>query len=521
MPYVTTTTSLTLRDALLSAIRVGAVLLVATRVTAQGAPPAPYRPNAADEDWTFLKTAPKTDFWDPVKYIPLGREDWSLTLSGELRFRPEGLRVRETATQPPATDNYQLQRYLVGADVRFGPRVRVFAELQSGLIGGKLQSPRPTDKNPLDLHQVFFELRQPVRRNDRLTLVAGRQEIEIGTSRLISASPGLNVKRSFDGVAVSYRTPSMTLVGVGAKLVDMRPGTFDDRPDSGQLFWGVAAGRRGPAFERSELGAYYLGIDRHESFYVQAQGPERRHTVGGKWSGAGPRLDLNYDVLFQWGRFAGAPIRAWAFATETGFRFPSVPWRPRLSVRTDLASGDRDANTPALESFDPLFPGNAYSGAVGLLGPTNLTDFTPALTVSPRPDLTLGVEAPSYWRTSTGDGVYTTDLRVLFEPEAGTGKVRRHQSRGDHGLAAHASPPGAGCHHTVASRWLPGQHVDLRRLWFLLVHGALSVLICVGRVLSASARPGYSRASADAPKRRRREGGRTWLQRRVQKDPPY
>ena len=32
------------------------------------------------------------------------------------------------------------------------------------------------------------------------------------------------------------------------------------------------------------------------------------------------------------------------------------------------------------------------------------------------------MEAPSYWRTSTGDGVYATDLRVLFGPEAGTGK---------------------------------------------------------------------------------------------------
>ena len=346
MPYVTTTTSLTLPDALLKAIRVGAVLLVATRAAAQGAPPAPYRPNAADEDWTFLKTAPKTDFWDPVKYIPLGREDWSLTLSGELRFRPEGFRVRETATRP------SIDRQLPAAAVSdrgrraardARPRVQRAAKRPH-----RRQDPnrhvRPI-KNPFDLHQVFFELRQPVRQNDRLALVAGRQEIEIGSSRLISASPGLNVKRSFDGVALSYRTPSWTPRRRRRhRSSTCGSGIFDDRRDGEQLFWGVAAGRSGPALERSEMGVYYLGIDRDQSFYAQAQGPELRHTVGGKWNGAGPRLDLNYDVLFQWGRFAGAPIRAWAFATETGFRFPSAPWSPRLSVRTDLASGDRDAN---------------------------------------------------------------------------------------------------------------------------------------------------------------------------------
>jgi hypothetical protein len=389
---------------------------------AQPAPQRVYRPNAADEDWTFLKTAPTTDFWDPVKYIALGREDWSLSLSGEFRLRPEGFRIRETAARPSTVDTYALQRYLLGAELRLGPRVRVFGEVQSGLIHGKLASPRPTDRNPIDMHQAFFELRQPVRQNDRLTLIVGRQEIEIGSSRLISASPGLNVKRSFDGVTSSYRTSSWTVAGVVAALVDLRPGTFDDRPIPEQLFWGVAAGRRGPALERSEVGVYYLGIDSEQSVYAQAVGPELRHTVGVKWNGTGTRIDLNYDVVLQWGGFAGAPIRAWAFATETGYRFPSAKWRPRLSIRTDWAAGDRDRSDPRLQSFNPLFPGNAYSGAVGLLGPTNLTDFTPALTVFPRRDLTIGVEAPSYWRTSIGDGVYATDLRVLFPPEIGAGK---------------------------------------------------------------------------------------------------
>ena len=44
------------------------------------------------------------------------------------------------------------------------------------------------------------------------------------------------------------------------------------------------------------------------------------------------------------------------------------------------------------------------------------------MTVSPRRNLTLGVEAPSYWRTSGRDGVYNTNLRVLFGPDAGNGR---------------------------------------------------------------------------------------------------
>ncbi|MGH9145545.1 MAG: alginate export family protein, partial [Vicinamibacterales bacterium] len=181
---------MTWADASLRTILVGVCLLAAANVAAQPAPQRVYRPNAADEDWTFLKTAPKTDPWDSVKYIALGPEDWSLSLSGEFRLRPEGFRIRETAERPSTVDNYALQRYLFGAELRFGRRVRVFGELQSGLLNGKLQSPRPTDRNPIDLHQGFLELRQPVRQSDRLTLIVGRQEIEIGSSRLISASPG-------------------------------------------------------------------------------------------------------------------------------------------------------------------------------------------------------------------------------------------------------------------------------------------------------------------------------------------
>jgi hypothetical protein len=342
-------------------------------------------------------------------------------VSGQLRLRAEGFRVHETDTRASASDNYLLQRYLVGSDVRLGASARVFAEVQSGIINGRLRSPRPTDRNSLDLHQGFVEWRQPIGQR-RLSMKVGRQELTIGSTRLISASPGLNVKRSFDGAAVSYRGSSWTLAGAGARLVGLKSGAFDDQSNSGQLFWGAAFGRRSPRFQRGEVAAYYLGIEREQSLYAQGIGRELRHTVGAKWTGSGSRLVLNYDALVQWGRFAGLPVRAWAFATETAYRIATSGWQPRVSVRADIASGDADAADARLHSFNPLFPGNSYAGAVGLLGPTNLTDLTPAITMTPHPTLTLGIEAPSYWRTSTGDGVYGTDLRLLIRPEAGAGQ---------------------------------------------------------------------------------------------------
>jgi len=396
--------------------------LVATRAVGQDAQVRRYQPNPADEDWSFLATAPNVDPWDPVKYIPLGKNGWFATLNGEIRYRPEGFRIRPSDTRPATIDNYLLQRYLFGSDFIFGKRSRLYVDVQSGIINGSIRSPRPTDGNRVDLHQAFYSWRATRPNGQGFAVNIGRQELSVGSSRLISASPGLNVKRSFDGIEASYRAASWNVVGAAARLVGVEGGVFDDRSTGSHPFWGIAGSRRSPRFQRGELGVYYLGIDRPSSLYYQGVGRERRHTVGLKWTGIGTRGDLNYDALFQWGTFAGGPIRAWAFATETGFRPTLSGWKPRISIRTDIASGDRDPGEPRLQAFNPLFPGNSYSGAVGLFGPTNLTDLTPALTMTPASGLVVGFEMPSYWRTSTADGVYATDQRLLIPPTAGEGK---------------------------------------------------------------------------------------------------
>ena len=82
----------------------------------QTAPVRIYLTNPAEENWSFLKDQSKrADFWDPLKYISLGAEDRFLTLSGEIRFRPEGFRIRGVGDIPSTLDSYFLQRYLLGA----------------------------------------------------------------------------------------------------------------------------------------------------------------------------------------------------------------------------------------------------------------------------------------------------------------------------------------------------------------------------------------------------------------------
>ena len=382
----------------------------------------PYQSNAANEDWSALKDpSTRTDFWDWAKYISFGGDRF-ITLSGEIRYRPEGFRLKGSDTIPHVRDNYLLQRYLFGADVRFGPRFRVFTEVQSGIINGKLGATRPTDQNDLDLHQAFLELRRPPGQDRRFNLRIGRQEMTIGSSRLISASPGLNTKRSFDGARLVFGRGTWTIESAAALLTELSPGTFDDDPLQDVKFWGVAAARSSPRWVRGLIVLYYLGVDSDNAQFAQARGHDRRNTLGLSWRGARGGLDLNDDFIYQFGTFEGSSAAAWAISTETGYRFQRTRWSPRLSLRFNSATGDRDAAQSSLQSFNPLFPGASYAGIMGLFGPTNMTDLTPAITVSPRIGLVIGFEQPNYWRSSVGDGLYNVDLRVMIRPTAGTGR---------------------------------------------------------------------------------------------------
>ncbi len=359
-----------------------------------------------EEDWSALRDPRlRTGLLDRIKYLPIGAsgQHW-LSLGGETRIRYEQFRNPLFGADPPDAGGYLLHRYLLHADVHLGSRVRGFVQIQAALESERTGGPRAFDENALDLHQAFAEI--VLDRGRALGVRLGRQELDFGSSRLVSAREMVNVRQTFDGARILFRSG-----GSRASVWVVRPvlidrGVFDDSADSARALWGASWTRPGALLPGSTATAYYIGLAREGARFDQGTADELRHTLGVRVSGRSGRWDYNIEANGQVGRFGSARIRAWDLASDNGFAFPSLPLRPRLGIRTDVTSGDADPHDPELGTFNPLFPNTAYAGLSGLVGPANSIDVQPSARMFLSPRLSVVGGITFFWRTSTRDGLY-------------------------------------------------------------------------------------------------------------------
>jgi len=94
-------------------------------------------------------------------------------------------------------------------------------------------------------------------------------------------------------------------------------------------------------------------------------------------------------------------------ASETGYRFPTVRLKPRLSAKADISSGDH-SNSKTLGTFNPLFPKGNYFGVLATTGPgpINFIDVHPHVETTFPHGVTVSVDWIFQWRESLQDGVY-------------------------------------------------------------------------------------------------------------------
>lgn len=370
------------------------------------------------EDYSDLRSAPRPQSWPAKwKYIPLSPEgDRYLTIGGEIRQRYEYTGNPQFGADPQDVHGVWLQRYSILSDWQLGKGLRLFAQLTSALETGRAGGPSPVDEDRLAWQNAFADLplyRQPER---GLTLRAGRQEIVLGSGRLVDVREGPDVRRTFDGARALGQVPGWQVSALAVRPRRDRPGVFDDGTNSELGLWGLYA-TGDQLLPLGNIDLYYLGYENDDAVYVQGSGRELRHSLGARIWGADDNWHWNWEALYQFGHFASGDIRAWTLATETAYRWTQSCWQPQLRLSINIASGDKNPDDANLQTFNPLFPRGNYFSEAAVLGPRNFYNFHTFVDLQPTEALALTADLNFFWRLQAEDGLYSPSGQIVRYPD--------------------------------------------------------------------------------------------------------
>lgn len=374
-------------------------------------PPA-FKNNRADENYDYLKDEENNPyekgFADGLKYIALSK-DKSIYLSIGGQYRP---RFENTynINYTSEDEDYYSQRLSLHTNVVLGKYVRIFGELYHGYTSDQA---RLLETDDIDFHQAFVDFKIPTRANQSLSFQLGRQELALGSSRLVGNREGPNIRRSFDLGKVVYKRKKVSIMGFYGKEVNPQFEAFDnefhlfDSEATNPTLWGVGA--QFPINNlNSNLELYYMGFNSETASFSDVFGEETRHSLGLRSYGTlGKRFSYNTEIVYQFGDLGGNTISAFNLETDWKFALINTNWRPTIGIKLDWSTGDRETDDGKLNTFNPLFVNPAIYSLAGVNTPANLTSFHPNITIFPFDKFSIFMDYALFYRTSSADGLYT------------------------------------------------------------------------------------------------------------------
>lgn len=394
-------------------------------VTAKPAVQAPaYTSVRYTEDWSFLKDpANRSDYMDPIKYIPLGEAlggDTYLSFGGTLRERYEYFNNFNFNAGPQDEDGYFLTRILLHADLHVGPYLRFFVQGRSSLEDGRDGGPRPADRDDIDLQQGFVDVKIPYAERFSTTVRAGRQEMWYNShARQFDVGDWSNVRRSFDGVKLvnEYKGDDGYRNQLDAFLLrplQTDPNGFNDGDDT-QALWGlynITALPRLLPKGKTTLDTYVLGL--HQASSPTRSTDSDAYTFGVRLASKPKPFDFDVEAAYQIGQRGDQDIRAFMVGAEAGYTFENVTAAPRPFISLDLASGDGNSSDDTFSTYNPGFGSthgfNEYADIIArrnLISPGVGVDLLFAEKKSWAQRLNLRIQYFMHWRHQDNDSFYT------------------------------------------------------------------------------------------------------------------
>nr|WP_315245620.1 alginate export family protein [uncultured Flavobacterium sp.] len=357
-----------------------------------------------DENYGSLRDSTR-NFYENLKFVPLNSENnFYLSFGGEARYEYVDFNNEDWGRLNIGRNNFLLQRYDLHADLHLGKTFRVFVQLRSALQDGRINGSRGIDEDQLNVQNLFLDVNLYQKEDKKVTVRAGRQELDYGSGRLISVREGPNARLYFTGGKIMYSSARFSVDGFAMMEDEINTGVFDNKISKKRNLWGAYSKIIFP--KAGNLDLYYLGIRRDAAVFEEGIASEQRHTVGTRFWKYGGGFIYNLEAAYQFGSFGSGDINAWTGSIDIGYSFEDIRFKPTINLRNDYISGDKNKGNGSLQTFNPLFPKGGYFGFSPQVGPVNLIDIHPYATMDLLPTLKMQVDVVFNWRFSTQDGIY-------------------------------------------------------------------------------------------------------------------
>jgi len=302
-------------------------------------------------------------------------------------------------------DGYYLNRLRFGLTLDAHPHVQAVFQVQDAQTFAYAVKPAPRNMtNTLDLRVGYLALGTV--KGGPLAVRVGRQDMAFGEGRLIASPEWGNTNRTFDVIRTTTTGPGYKVDTFAGAPVDISQNGFDPKKPGENLFGAYAS------FDKLVPGVIepfaLVRTTRRVAGELGGTGRGVLYTVGGRMVGrikAG--VDYAIDIVAQRGEIAGDPVTAWATHLAFIRTMSHTPWKPRVVVEYNFASGDRNPKDGRRETFDQLYASNhARYGLADAVGWRNMHHAGMTIELTPTKPFKVTTGVQRFFLASLGDGLY-------------------------------------------------------------------------------------------------------------------
>jgi len=371
-----------------------------------------------NDDYSYLETDTSGSVYKRLKYTAIGKNTYH-SIGGELRGQFFYIQNEDWGETGEPDDRYILHRYLLHSDLHLNRKVRTFIQLQ-GSFAYEKSFVSPVDQSSVEFHQAFVEYK-----NDGVMVRLGRQEFQYGSQRLVSVRELPNSRQSFDAINVGLKKNQNAVDFIYGHHVTSQPNSFDEQVGNAIKLWGVYGIKKDLRISNIDL--YYLGLYKKTATFDSLSGREIRHSVGTRIWKSGERWKTDFEAVYQFGKVATNSINAYTISSNSSYTFTNLRLKPEIGLKTELISGNKSYSDKSIETFNPLFPKGAYFGLAALIGPANLIDLHPSVSLTLAEGLIYTFDYDGFWRYSTRDGIYTPSVMLIYSGAESNDRQIGHQ----------------------------------------------------------------------------------------------